>query len=97
MLFFFFNQKTAYDMRISDWISDVCSSDYDRMFIRHWDTWGDGRLNRIFVASLDGKAPVISATLVGGDLIADVPSKPFGDLSDKIGRASCRERVCQNW
>src|SRR3546814_1892475 len=26
-LFFFFNQKTAYDMRISDWSSDVCSSD----------------------------------------------------------------------
>src|SRR3546814_7593220 len=25
--FFFFKQKTAYDMRISDWISDVCSSD----------------------------------------------------------------------
>src|SRR3546814_1039565 len=27
MLFFFFKQKTAYDMRISDWSSDVCSSD----------------------------------------------------------------------
>src|SRR3546814_7656571 len=27
MLFFFFKQNTAYDMRISDWSSDVCSSD----------------------------------------------------------------------
>src|SRR3546814_11174371 len=27
MAFFFFKQKTAYDMRISDWSSDVCSSD----------------------------------------------------------------------
>src|SRR3546814_8997185 len=27
VLFFFFKQKTAYDMRISDWSSDVCSSD----------------------------------------------------------------------
>src|SRR3546814_6592218 len=26
-VFFFFKQKTAYDMRISDWSSDVCSSD----------------------------------------------------------------------
>src|SRR3546814_5930387 len=26
-IFFFFKQKTAYDMRISDWSSDVCSSD----------------------------------------------------------------------
>src|SRR3546814_8819699 len=27
LLFFFFKQKTAYNMRISDWSSDVCSSD----------------------------------------------------------------------
>src|SRR3546814_5555265 len=30
MFFFFFKQKTAYEMRISDWSSDVCSSDLDR-------------------------------------------------------------------
>src|SRR3546814_4904236 len=29
--FFFFKQKTAYEMRISDWSSDVCSSDLDRV------------------------------------------------------------------
>src|SRR3546814_10429300 len=29
---FFFKQKTAYEMRISDWSSDVCSSDLDRAF-----------------------------------------------------------------
>src|SRR3546814_1362149 len=29
-LFFFFKQKTAYEMRISDWSSDVCSSDLVR-------------------------------------------------------------------
>src|SRR3546814_4413558 len=28
-LFFFFKQKTAYEMRISDWSSDVCSSDLE--------------------------------------------------------------------
>src|SRR3546814_7932664 len=32
--FFFFKQKTAYEMRISDWSSDVCSSDLDP-FSRH--------------------------------------------------------------
>src|SRR3546814_1817267 len=31
MLFFFFKQKTAYEMRISDWSSDVCSSDLDHV------------------------------------------------------------------
>src|SRR3546814_9994793 len=30
--FFFFKQKTAYEMRISDWISDVCSSDLGTAF-----------------------------------------------------------------
>src|SRR3546814_12526039 len=33
MFFFFFKQKTAYEMRISDWSSDVCSSDLD--YIRY--------------------------------------------------------------
>src|SRR3546814_7314708 len=38
MVFFFFKQKTAYEMRISDWSSDVCSSDLvgrpiDRMLV----------------------------------------------------------------
>src|SRR3546814_10774053 len=29
LIIFFFKQKTAYEMRISDWSSDVCSSDLD--------------------------------------------------------------------
>src|SRR3546814_2333957 len=37
MLFFFFKQKTAYEMRISDWSSDVCSSDLfrDEVLVLH--------------------------------------------------------------
>src|SRR3546814_8012794 len=31
MFVFFFKQKTAYEMRISDWSSDVCSSDLPRL------------------------------------------------------------------
>src|SRR3546814_10599818 len=34
MLVFFFKQKTAYEMRISDWSSDVCSSDLARPGLR---------------------------------------------------------------
>src|SRR3546814_8885793 len=41
MFFFFFKQKTAYEMRISDWSSDVCSSDLAQRsgpaFGRLWD------------------------------------------------------------
>src|SRR3546814_3840946 len=35
MTFFFFKQKTAYELRISDWSSDVCSSDLARQLDRH--------------------------------------------------------------
>src|SRR3546814_17593092 len=34
VVFFFFKQKTAYEMRISDWSSDVCSSD---LFAQRYD------------------------------------------------------------
>ncbi|MCF7222391.1 alpha/beta hydrolase family protein [Marilutibacter chinensis] len=54
---------------------------FDRMFVRHWDAWNDGRLNRVFVATL-GAAPTTTATLVGADVIGDVPSKPFGDSGE---------------
>src|SRR3546814_9234451 len=35
--FFFFKQKTAYEMRISDWSSDVCSSDLARALYQSGD------------------------------------------------------------
>src|SRR3546814_4110920 len=34
-MFFFFKQKTAYEMRISDWSSDVCSSDLIARCLKH--------------------------------------------------------------
>jgi dipeptidyl aminopeptidase/acylaminoacyl peptidase len=55
---------------------------YDKIFVRHWDTWADGRLNRIVVAPLPAEGTTKAATLVGGDVIGDVPSKPFGDMSE---------------
>src|SRR3546814_7427560 len=38
--FFFFKQKTAYGTRISDWSSDVCSSDLPRVLDWHSTPWG---------------------------------------------------------
>src|SRR3546814_8676841 len=45
LLFFFFKQKSAYEMRISDWSSDVCSSDLTARDLLVWtnrQTDGDG-------------------------------------------------------
>ena len=55
---------------------------FDRMFIRHWDAWNDGRLNRVFAAKLGGDGMLKAATLLSGGIAGDIPSKPFGDLSD---------------
>src|SRR3546814_13383484 len=41
IFFFFFKQKTAYEMRISDWSSDVCSSDLKAGMPQGPDTWND--------------------------------------------------------
>src|SRR3546814_14408881 len=45
IVFFFFKQKTAYEMRISDWSSDVCSSDLRRYRPGEWRQ-GRGRQHR---------------------------------------------------
>src|SRR3546814_15352225 len=43
VLFFFFKQKTAYEMRISDWSADVCSSDLIKLHPRVAKIYDDRR------------------------------------------------------
>ncbi len=56
---------------------------YDKIFIRHWDTWSDGRRNQLFTAnfSADGKLIGEPKKITNG-IDGDVPSKPFGDASE---------------
>jgi len=47
---------------------------YDRLFIRHWDTWKDGRRSHLFAFRVEDKK--LFKLMVGME--ADTPSKPFG-------------------
>src|SRR3546814_1207200 len=93
----FFKQKPAYEMRISDWSSDVCSSDLSER-------------PRVLIGSHHGAAVVVHADVI--ERLADEfeigvrPLRPrFAEYLDHllgiraeqraIGRASWRERVCQ--
>jgi dipeptidyl aminopeptidase/acylaminoacyl peptidase len=54
---------------------------HDRLFVRQWDSFVDGRLNQLFVAELsDGKASAEPTRLTG--LAGHVPHKPFGGDAD---------------
>lgn len=55
---------------------------YDRLFVRHWDTWGDGRQSHLFVQDLKDGTASGAPRNVSKSLDADVPSKPFGDASE---------------
>src|SRR3546814_16048549 len=93
---FFFKQKTAYEMRISDWSSDVCSSD---LLPDHGFIGCEPFLNGVVGALQhirDGFLPNIRLHMGNAlDVLARVPDGALSFVYLQIGRASCRESVCQ--
>src|SRR3546814_5525210 len=94
---FFFKQKTAYEMRISDWSSDVCSSDlrlpaYRWMYIAPIPLY----LSRYCGLSAHRYKVCARGHVVQPELVGTIHHPVLrGYPAVQIGRASCRERVCQ--
>src|SRR3546814_6877568 len=95
---FFFKQKTAYEMRISDWSSDVCSS----------DLLVEREQQQLAVLAHHGHRIALDAAADAGlgrrrdveYLLAAAGRRQHlglgtDEAAAEIGRASCRERVCQ--
>src|SRR3546814_7989611 len=103
VLFFFFKQKTAYELRISDWSSDVCSSDLSAVAWKAAIERRDGPSCLVFSRqNLPHQArdeAQLQAIARGGYVLKDSKGAPGVILiatgSEEIGRAACRERVCQ--
>src|SRR3546814_7646811 len=96
---FFFKQKTAYEMRISDWSSDVCSSDLPHnQHQRETATMASGTRKQIrWTASTRRRKRKEARRRRWMKKSWKWPKQStIKDLvSYQIGRASCRERVCQ--
>src|SRR3546814_12747976 len=109
---FFFKQKTAYEMRISDWSSDVCSSDLrsgvqdrrrpigiEQRILALGERGGRNLLlqrTRTRRRHFDVRqvAHVLALRVILAMLLARGVPVAFR-AGAEIGRASCRERVCQ--
>src|SRR3546814_6931007 len=100
--FFVFKKKTAYDMRISDWSSDVCSSDL-------LDTADLGARLREKQSNLDSARSALNLAAINREKAATLAKSGYKSQTaldeaentwrtaraNETGRASCRERVCQ--
>src|SRR3546814_10259711 len=90
---FFFKQKTAYEMRISDWSSDVCSSDLGKEYAQRACEAGmdidafAGRLSFFFGIGMNFFMEIAK--------LRAARTLWYRVMDGQIGRASCRERVCQ--
>src|SRR3546814_12211264 len=89
--FFFFKQKTAYEMRISDWSSDVCSSDLPR---RRLGDDGDERM--AFVGEREPARQAVERARPRASGVSAVPGHVDGRSEERrVGKecvSTCRYR-----
>src|SRR3546814_7761714 len=104
-LVFFVKQKTEYEMRISDWSSDVCSSDLSATPPGRHRSGGDrcrSHMRKRYASSTwrccASDWPTDCPCAADRRLLAPdrLPRLAHPKFRGEIGRASCREGVCQS-
>src|SRR3546814_20005473 len=93
--FFFFNQKTAYEMRISDWSADVCSSDLPcpRSPARRRARTRTGRLRHCARARRRLRRPPRLRWRLRGDRKSVVEGKSVAVSVDQGGRRIIKKKI----
>src|SRR3546814_5946138 len=91
VLFFFFKQKTAYEMRISDWSSDVCSSDL-RAIDRRYESQRRSKVATTdyigFIEKIIGEERRIDSEIADvEDTSADIEGRIVAHLHRRIRRS----------
>src|SRR3546814_4502695 len=97
--YFFFKQKTAYEVRISDWSSDVCSSDLPGESVRARDAERSGGINECFrefvgfvwIAHRDRAARAVIG--VGAGLLVLGFAEIGQDIRERPADISCRSPI----
>src|SRR3546814_10247971 len=91
---FFFKQETAYEVRISDWSSDVCSSDLLRTLLDSGVEFAFVQLPQIEGAMGQFILTILAAiNELEAGIISERTKAALGSV--QIGSATCRARVCQ--
>src|SRR5262245_64519508 len=91
LLFFFFSSRRRHTRCLSDWSSDVCSSDLGagRQLVFEANI-GEGAADHYLVITA---ASAVGVEILDRDAVLDQILARRALRLDKIGRASCRERV----
>src|SRR3546814_9884201 len=88
LYFFFFKQKTAYEMRISDWSSDVCSSD-----LQAAKPAGPSFEEALAKADMSKGETISNKCKTCHTIVKDGPNKIGPDLWGVVGRSEERRVV----
>src|SRR3546814_1184299 len=98
-MFFFFKQNTAYEMRISDWSSDVCSSDLlvATVDVEDQDAVLDVVVDRMMELQIDEGLPIFVIPVRTAERVAAMRAAQTATRSDerRVGKAcvsTCRYR-----